>query len=115
VTADPPRGIPISIWKYAHRVIGTPETVTMSNTHCVNSSDESTDRCFGVWAPAGQFLHLVHTATLATIQDPRYEPVGPTLSDMLPAASGHNVGAGVLFTFPGWIAIDAIGRPWKGI
>lgn len=112
---DHPRSVPISIWKYAHRLIGNPATVTMSNTHCVHGNDNGTERCFGVWAPAGQFLDLVHTATVATIKDPRYEAIGPTLEDMLPAASGHTVGAGVLFTFPGWVAVDAIGRPWKGM
>lgn len=115
MTADPPRGVPISIWKYAHRLIGNPVTVTMSNTHCVHGSGNDAERCFGVWAPAGEFLHLVRTATIATIEDPRYETIGPTLADMLMAASAHTVGAGVLFTFPGWLAIDAIGRPWKGI
>jgi hypothetical protein len=115
VAADLPRGVPISIWKYAHRLIGTPATVTMSNTHCVHESGEDTDRCFGVWAPAGQFLHLVHTATLVTMEDPRYGDIGPTLALMLPTANAHTVGAGVLFTFPGWVAVDAIGRTWKGI
>lgn len=115
MATDAPRGVPISIWKYAYRLIGSPTTITMSNTHCVHDNIESTERCFGVWAPAGQLLHLIHTATVATMEDPRYKYCGPALADMLMAASGHTVGAGMLFTFPGWVAVDAIGRPWKGI
>lgn len=114
MAAPEPRGIPISIWKYAHRLIGNPDTVAMSNTHCVDEDAHNSQRCFGVWAPPGQFLHLVHTVSLATM-DPRYAEIEPILADMMTAASAHTVGAGVLFTFPGWIAIDAIGRPWKGL
>lgn len=105
------RTIRISIWKYARRLIGDPPTVVLGNRHCLRR--ETGELCFGVWAPGGEFAKLVHTATLATM-DPRYEDLRPDLTAMLNVTSTFPVGEGLLFAFPGWRAVDATGRIWKG-
>lgn len=104
---EEPRTIPISIWKYARRLIGEPPTIAMSNQHRLGG--DQGQYCFGIWAPGGQFVNLVHTVTLATM-DHRYETLRTDLSDMLAATSAFPVGAGILFAFPGWIAVDATGE-----
>jgi hypothetical protein len=107
----PDRTIPISIWKYARRLVGDPPTIVLGNEHCLSRGSGA--YCFGVWAPGGEFVNLVHRATLATM-DPRYENVRPDLTAMLAATSTFTVGTGMLFAFPGWRAVDATGRIWKG-
>lgn len=103
--------MPIAIWKYARRLIGSPDTVVLGNEHCLGRT--AGEYCFGIWAPGGQFAHLVHVATLATME-PRYENVRPDLSAMLAITSAYPVGEGMLFAFPGWRAVDATGIIWKG-
>lgn len=105
--------MPIAIWKYARRVIGDPETVVMSNRHCLGRDKQ--EYCFGVWAPGAQFVNLIHVATVATIEDHRYQNVRPAFTAMLAATSTFPVGAGMLFAFPGWLAVDRTGTIWKGL